>query len=86
YKVTETLKCVITEIKPDGTVVVRDKKQETTHALAINKNTRFTAQSKKEFGGRKELKVADLKVGQELKVVKRQVNGEVLRVRVLKSS
>ncbi len=86
YKVTETLKCVVTEVKPDGTVMVRDSKKETAHVLSFSHNTKLSAQDKKAFGGRKTLEVADLKVGQQLKVVMRQVNGEVLRVRVLKSA
>ncbi len=86
YKVTVAMKCVVTEIKADGTVVVRDAKQSTTHVLTVNDQTKFSARDKKAFAGRKELRVSDLKVGHELKVVKRQVNGEVLRVKVLKAT
>ena len=86
YKVTEMMKCVITEIKADGTVMVRDNKTEKVHPLALKYNTKLSAQDKKAFDGRKELQVSDLAVGQRLKVVTRQVNGEVLRVKVLKSS
>ncbi len=86
YKVTETMKCVVTEIKPDGTVMVRDSKKETSHILSFSHSTKLSAQDKKAFGGRKELEIADLQVGQHLKVVQRQANGEVLRIRVLKKT
>ena len=86
YQVTEMMKCIVTEIKADGTVMVRDRKASTAHALAVNAKTRFSARDKKAFGGRKALQVSDLKVGQELKVVKRQVNGEILRVKILKTA
>ncbi|MEM7354790.1 MAG: hypothetical protein AAF657_28535 [Acidobacteriota bacterium] len=86
YNVTQMMKCVVTEIRPDGTVIVRDNKAETVHPLAVNSKTKFSAQSKKEFNGRKQIELSDLKVGHELKVVKRQVNGEVLRVKVLKKA
>lgn len=85
YKVTEMMKCTITEIKSSGTIMVKDKKTGEVHPLAINYKTKLSAQNKKAFGGRKELETSDLAVGQELKVVTRQVNGEVLRVKVLKS-
>ena len=85
YTVTEVMKCVITEIKPDGTVVVRDKKKETEHSLVFNFKTKFSAQDKAAFGGRKQLEAKDLKVGQQIKVTQRKVNGEVLRIKVLKS-
>lgn len=86
YKVTEMMKCVVTEIKPDGTIMVRDSKTEKVHPLALKYNTKLSAQDKKAFDGRKELKAADLAVGQVLKVTARQVNGEVLRVKILKST
>ena len=86
YKVTETMKCVVTKIEANGTVVVRDSKHETSHVLALSHNTTLSAQDKKAFGGRKALEVSDLEVGHLLKVVQRQVNGEVLKIKVLKAS
>ncbi len=85
YKVTEMMKCTVTEIKSSGTIMVKDKKTGEVHPLAVNYKTQLSAQNKKAFGGRKELKASDLAVGHELKVVMRQVNGEVLRVKILKS-
>lgn len=85
YNVTEMMKCTVTEIKSDGTILVKDKKTGEVHPLAVNYKTKLSAQNKKAFGGRKELKASDLAVGHQLKVVTRQVNGEVLRVKVLKS-
>ncbi len=85
YQVTETMKCTVTEIKENGMIMVKDSKTGKVHPLAISHKTKLTAQDKKAFGGRKEIEAADLAVGHELKVVNRQVNGEVLKVKVLKS-
>ena len=65
--------------------MVKDKDTGKVHPLALNYKTKLSAQNKKAFGGRKELEASDLAVGQKLKVVTRQVNGEVLRVKILKS-
>ncbi len=85
YNVTEMMKCTVTEIKSNGTIMVKDKKTGEVHPLAVNYKTKLSAQNKRAFDGRKELKASDLAVGQQLKVVARQVNGEVLRVKILKS-
>ena len=85
YNVTEMMKCTVTEIKSSGTIMVKDNKTGEVHSLAIDSKTKLSAQNKKAFDGRKQLEVSDLAVGQELKVVTRQVNGEVLKVKVLKS-
>ncbi len=65
--------------------MAKDRKTGEAHPRAVSYKTKLTAQNKKAFDGRKELKASDLAVGHELKVVMRQVNGEVLRVKVLKS-
>ena len=82
--VTETVKCVVVKITDDGKIVVRDVGQEEAKWLAYSKKTKFQAQDKKAFGGRKKLQAADLAVGQELKVTLRPATGEVTKVRVLK--
>ena len=82
--VTETIRCVVTEVKADGTVLVRDSDGRPAHALPFTKKTRFVAQDKSEFDGRKKIAAADLKVGQQLKVTVRPATMEVMRVKVLK--
>ncbi len=84
--VTETMKCIVTAIREDGTVIVRDKGEEIEHPLRYDEKTKVTAKSKKEFDGRKQLEIADLKVGHELRVTHRPATGEVLKIKVLKSS
>lgn len=86
YNVTAMMKCVITEITPGGTILVRDTKSNETHRLALNSETKLSAQDKRAFDGRKRLDREDLRVGQEIKIVSRQANGEVLKVKVLKRS
>ena len=84
--VTQTHKCIITYIRADGTVMVQDKPGAPEHPLRFSKKTKLSAQDKKQFDGRKKLDVADLKVGQELKVTHRPASGEVLKIKVLKAS
>ncbi len=83
--ITETLKCVVTAVKGNGIIMVRDKEGEPEHAVVIRKDTKLTAQDKKAFG-RKKLDFADLKVGQKLKVSHRPATGQVMSVKVLKAS
>ena len=82
--VTEVMKCRITAIEDDGTILVQDEGAEDTHPLAYNQRTRFTAQRKKDFDGRRKLELGDLAVGQMLKVTHRPATGEILQVKVLK--
>lgn len=85
-RVTHTVQCVVTEIRADGTILVRDSQERPAHALPYGKKTRFMAQSKKDFDGRKKLAATDLKVGQKIKVTLVPETMEVLRVKVLKAS
>lgn len=84
--VTETMKCRITAIEADGTILVQDEGSEEAHPLAYSQKTRITAQRKKDFDGRRKLELSDLVVGQDLKVTHRPATGEVLQVKVLKKS
>jgi len=83
FQVTEMMKCTVTEIRSDGTIMVQAKRGA-PFALKIDRKTEFTAE--KAINGSKKLESDDLQVGHKLKVTSRQVNGEVLRVKVLKSS
>lgn len=84
--VTETLKCEIVAIREDGTILVRDGKDQPVHPLPYGESTRVVAQSKKEFDGRKKLEREDLRVGHQLRVTYLPGTGEVVRIKVLKSS
>ena len=85
YTTTATAECIVAGIKEDGTVLVRPKDCEEIFRLALTDKTHFSAANKKDFGGRKKIKVIDLKVGHHLKVVTKAASGEVLRVKVLKT-
>ena len=50
YQVTEMMKCIVTAIKPDGTILVKDKKSGEVHRLAVNYKTKLSAQNKKACG------------------------------------
>ena len=84
--VTETIRCVVTEIREDGVIIVQDVDESPAHPLPFGKKTKFVAQNKNEFDGKKKLAAADLKVGHQLKVTVRPATGEVVRVKVLKST
>jgi hypothetical protein len=75
---------VVTEIRPDGTVLVWDGEDSPAFPLPYSKKTRFVAQDKSEFDGRKKLAIADLEVGHRIKMTVRPATKEVLRVKVLK--
>ena len=83
YKVTEMMKCIITEIKADGTIMVRDSKTEEVHPLALKYDTKLTAQDKKAFDGRKKLGFADLRAGQTVKVTFYVADGAIRTITVL---
>ena len=84
--VTETMKCVVTAIREDGTVMVRDKPGAPEHPLLLTAKTKVSAQDKQAFDGRKKLELADLEVGQMLRVTHRPATGETVKIKVLKQS
>ncbi|MDA8016347.1 MAG: hypothetical protein MPN21_02765 [Thermoanaerobaculia bacterium] len=82
--VTEVMKCTVTRIAENGSVYIRDGEGQPERLLSYSEDTRFVAQKKKEFDGRKRLGIEDLKVGQRLRVTVRPATQEVVRVKVLK--
>ena len=84
--VTETMKCKVTGVQPDGTILVVDEGKTLEHKLKHNFKTKVVAQDKKAFGGRKKIEIADLKEGHMLKVTVKPATGEVVRIKVLKAS
>ena len=84
-QVTQTVKCKVIAINEDGTVIVRDLKTQKEQTLMVQKATKFSAEKKSNLGRRKNITVADLEVGHELKVTHRPAARQVLKVKVLAS-
>lgn len=84
FLVTETIKGVVTAIDRHGILTVRSRKTKKTLRFQVHEKTDLTAQDKGAFGGRKKLGPSDLAVGQQLKIVIREFNGKLLRIKVLK--
>ena len=86
HMVTETIRGTVTRVVGDGGVFVRIAEDQPEFLLPYSDDTRFVAQSKKEFDGRKKLRPADLKSGHELKITLRPATLEIVKVKVLKQS
>ena len=63
HMVTETIRGTVTRVEGDGAVFVRVAEDQPEILLPYSDDTRFVAQSKKEFDGRKKLRPGDLKSG-----------------------
>ena len=85
-EVTRSVKLVIKEINQDGSVVLLDIEREESVAVQLSEKVELSALKKKDFGGRKKLEVADLKVGQIVKVRYRTSDGQVLSIKVIGQS
>jgi hypothetical protein len=81
--VTRSVKLVIKEINHDGSVVLLDIEREESVGLQLTDEVELSALKKKDFGGRKKLEIADLKVGQIVKVRYRTSDGQVLSIKVI---
>ncbi len=84
--VTRSGKLVVKEINPNGTVVFFDTEKEESVAIQLTEKVELSAQKKKDFGGRKKLEFADLKVGQIVKLRYRTSDGEILSVKIIGQS
>lgn len=84
--VTRSVKLIVKEIHPNGSVVFLDAEREASVAVQITDRVDLTAKKKKDFGGRKKLEFADLKVGQIVKVRYRTSDGEILSIQVIGQS
>lgn len=80
--VTETVRCRVVDVRDDGTILVND--DGTIKRLNYDETTSVWAQKKKNWDGRKKLAIADIAVGQELKVTVQPASGKVLKVKVKK--
>lgn len=85
-EVTRSVKLVVKEINPNGSVVFLDTEREESVAVQITEKVDLTAKKKKDFGGRKKLELADLAVGQIVKLRYRTSDGEILSIQVIGQS
>ena len=85
-EVTRSVKLVVKEISGDGSVVFLDIEREESVALQLSEDVELSALKKKDFGGRKKLELADLKVGQIVKLRYRTSDGAVLSIKVIGQS
>ena len=85
-EVTRSVKLVVKEINPNGSVVFLDTEREESVAVQITEKVDLTAKKKKDFGGRKKLEFADLAVGQIVKLRYRTSDGEILSIQVIGQS
>ena len=85
-EVTRSVKLVVKEIHPNGGVVFIDTELEESHTIQVAEDIQLTARKKKDFGGRKKLEFADLKVGQVVKLTFRTSDGAILGITILGQS
>jgi len=83
FLVTRTLAGKLLWIKKDQheTLIVVEDGQGRRGVLTINQKTRFRADKKTEYSGKKRISVDDLEVGQLVKVTFVPDNGRVVEVR-----
>jgi hypothetical protein len=84
--VTRSVKLVVKEVHPNGSVVFLDTEREESMAVQVTDKVELTAKKKKDFGGRKKLEFADLAVGQIVKVRYRTSDGQILSIQVIGES
>lgn len=84
--VTRSVKLVVKEVHPNGSVVFLDTEREESMAVQVTDQVELTAKKKKDFGGRKKLEFADLAVGQIVKVRYRTSDGQILSIQVIGES
>lgn len=85
HLVTQTLRCVITEIHRDGTILMKPVEGDRITMARVHHKTKIRARNKNDFEGRKKLELSDLKPGQTVKVTTAAADGELLSVQVLKA-
>jgi len=84
--VTRSVKLVVKEVHPNGSVVFLDTEREESMAVQVTDEVELTAKKKKDFGGRKKLEFADLAVGQIVKVRYRTSDGQILSIQIVGES
>ena len=85
--ITVDIKCTIAQVDAAGSrLVLVDHETETPHEVELDDTVKLRARKKKDFGGRKKLGLADLRVGQELKVTVLVADGSISKITVLKKA
>lgn len=85
FVVTRTAKGKIAEIKKGdhGIILVVEDNQGKRGALQLNSKTRFKADKKTEYAGKKHISSDDLEIGQNVKITFVADTGQVLEVRLI---
>ena len=85
FAVTRTAKAKIAEIKKGehGIILVVEDSQGRRGSLQLNSKTRFKADKKTEYAGKKHISSDDLEIGQNIKVTFVADSGQVLEVRLI---
>lgn len=88
FAVTRIAKGKIMSVNKEdhGTVVVFEDSNGKRGALRLNSKTRFKADKKTEYAGKKHISVDDLEVGQNVKITFVADSGQVLEVRLIAKS
>jgi len=81
--VTDHLKCVVTALGEDRVVKVWDEETESERLVRIDEKVDIKPRRKKDFDGRSELALADLRPGHRLKITYRLADGKILNIKVL---
>lgn len=82
-ELTVAVRAEIVEVSEDGTLLVEDERTGRQATIQITDGVALRADRKKDFGGRRQLALADLQPGQLVRVTVRKDDGRVLEVRVL---
>lgn len=88
FTVTRTAKGKIAAVKKEdhATVVVFEDSQGRRGKLKLTSKTRFRADKKTEYAGKKHISVDDLEIGQSVKITFVASSGQVLEVRLVAKS
>jgi hypothetical protein len=82
-QLTEVVRAEIVEVGEDGALLVEDERTGRQATFQITDGVALRADRKKDFGGRRQLALADLEPGQRVRVTLRKDDGRVLEIRVL---
>ncbi len=80
--ITAEFRLEIAEVRDDSTVVFLDE-DNMEHAVQLDDTVKIRARKKKDFDGRKRLGLADLRVGQKVKVTVFVADGAIRSITVL---
>ncbi len=82
FAVTRTVTGKVTEIRIAGKLIVIADHKGKKYELRIDGKTKFRADEKTEFGGRKDLALDDFQAGQEVRIVFRDMDKTAMMVQL----